>query len=47
MCEAALCNSLNTENVADIVILADLHRADQLKTMAINYINRYICIGHW
>ena len=40
MCEAALCNSLSTENVAETLILADLHRADQLKTMAINYINR-------
>ena len=40
MCEIALCNNLNTENVAEILILADLHSAEQLKRMAMNYINR-------
>ncbi|KAK2868847.1 hypothetical protein Q7C36_000718 [Tachysurus vachellii] len=40
MCEEALCNSLSVENVADILILADLHSAEQLKTQAIDFINR-------
>ena len=31
MCEEALCNSLTVENVSEILILADLHSADQLK----------------
>uniref|UniRef100_A0A8C7YV00 Speckle type BTB/POZ protein n=1 Tax=Oryzias sinensis TaxID=183150 RepID=A0A8C7YV00_9TELE len=35
MCEDALCTSLSVENAADILILADLHSADQLKTQAI------------
>ena len=40
MCEASLCNSLSTENAADTLILADLHSAEELKTMSIEYINR-------
>ncbi|KAF5909906.1 speckle-type POZ protein-like [Clarias magur] len=40
MCEEALCNSLSVENVADILILADLHSAEQLKAQAIDFINR-------
>ena len=31
MCEEALCNGLTVENVSEILILADLHSADQLK----------------
>ena len=42
MCEASLCNSLNTDNAADTLILADLHSAEELKTMSIEYINRYM-----
>jgi speckle-type POZ protein len=41
MCEVALCNSLNTENAAETLILADLHNAEQLKLMAMNYINNH------
>lgn len=41
MCEEALCSNLNTDNVADILILADLHSADQLKGQCIDFINRY------
>lgn len=43
MCEEALCNSLSVENVADILILADLHSAEQLKAQAIDFINRQAC----
>ncbi|KAG8330831.1 hypothetical protein J6590_054121 [Homalodisca vitripennis] len=41
MCEEALCTSLSTENAADILILADLHSADQLKAQAIDFINTH------
>ncbi|XP_071978340.1 speckle-type POZ protein-like [Engystomops pustulosus] len=40
LCEEALCNSLSVENVADVLILADLHSAEQLKAQAIDFINR-------
>uniref|UniRef100_A0A674NDF0 Speckle type BTB/POZ protein n=1 Tax=Takifugu rubripes TaxID=31033 RepID=A0A674NDF0_TAKRU len=39
MCEDALCTSLSVENAAEILILADLHSADQLKTQAVDFIN--------
>ena len=41
MCEEALCSNLTIENVCDILVLADLHSAEQLKTHAIDFINRY------
>ena len=41
MCEEALCNSLNIDNVSDVFALADLHSAEQLKMHAIDFINRY------
>ncbi|XDV13454.1 hypothetical protein PO909_001855 [Leuciscus waleckii] len=44
MCEDALCTSLSVENAAEILILADLHSADQLKTQAVDFIN-YSFIG--
>lgn len=40
MCEEALCSGLSVENVADTLILADLHGAEQLKAQAIDFINR-------
>ncbi|CAO2597554.1 Speckle-type POZ protein-like [Lemmus lemmus] len=40
MCEEALCSSLSVENVADTLVLADLHSAEQLKAQAIDFINR-------
>jgi speckle-type POZ protein len=40
MCEEALCSSLSIENVSEILVLADLHSAEQLKTHAIDFINR-------
>uniref|UniRef100_A0A3B3SF63 Speckle type BTB/POZ protein like n=1 Tax=Paramormyrops kingsleyae TaxID=1676925 RepID=A0A3B3SF63_9TELE len=41
MCEEALCSSLSVENVADVLILADLHSAEQLKAQAIDFINSH------
>jgi len=41
MCEEALCTGLNGENAAEILILADLHSAEQLKAQAIDFINMY------
>ncbi|CAB3365355.1 speckle-type POZ protein B isoform X4 [Cloeon dipterum] len=41
MCEEALCTNLSIDNVADTLILADLHSADQLKAQAIEYINTH------
>ncbi|XP_046408123.1 speckle-type POZ protein B isoform X2 [Ischnura elegans] len=41
MCEEALCTNLSIENAADILILADLHSADQLKAQAIDFINTH------
>ncbi|XP_059022735.1 speckle-type POZ protein-like isoform X3 [Mustela lutreola] len=40
MCEEALCCNLSVENVADTLVLADLHSAEQLKAQAIDFINR-------
>lgn len=39
MCEEALCANLSIENAADVLILADLHSAEQLKAQAIDFIN--------
>ncbi|NXB28827.1 SPOPL protein, partial [Eulacestoma nigropectus] len=44
MCEEALCSNLSVENVADILILADLHSAEQLKAQAIDFINRQVIL---
>ena len=41
MCEEALCSNLMIDNVCEILVLADLHSADQLKSHAIDFINRY------
>ncbi|GFO00379.1 speckle-type poz protein [Plakobranchus ocellatus] len=41
MCEEALCSSLTIESVCDILVLADLHSAEQLKTHAIDFINSH------
>lgn len=46
MCEEALCSSLNIDNVSDILALADLHSAEQLKTHGIDFINRLFSITH-
>ncbi|MBN3287127.1 SPOP protein, partial [Polyodon spathula] len=39
MCEDALCSNLSVDNAAEILILADLHSADQLKNQAVDFIN--------
>lgn len=39
MCEEALFNSLSVDNVSEVLILADLHSAEQLKAQAIEFIN--------
>lgn len=41
LCEESLSNSLDSENVADTLVLADLHSANQLKAQAIDYINTH------
>ncbi|XP_061413326.1 speckle-type POZ protein isoform X2 [Lethenteron reissneri] len=41
MCEEALCTNLSVENVAETLILADLHSAEQLKAQAIDFINSH------
>ena len=41
MCEETLCSNLNSENAADVLVLADRHSGSQLKSIAIDYINRY------
>ncbi|XP_002735147.1 speckle-type POZ protein-like [Saccoglossus kowalevskii] len=41
MCEEALCTNLSVENVCDVLVLADLHSADQLKGVAIDFINSH------
>ena len=40
MCEEALCSNLSVDNVSEVLVLADLHSAEQLKTHAIDFINR-------
>lgn len=42
MCEEALCSNLTVDNVCDILILADMHTAVQLKTQALDFINRLV-----
>ncbi|KAK7792671.1 hypothetical protein R5R35_012517 [Gryllus longicercus] len=39
MCEEALCTDLTIENASGILILADLHSADELKARTIDFIN--------
>nr|KAG5688856.1 hypothetical protein BaRGS_005231 [Batillaria attramentaria] len=41
MCEEALCSNLMIDNVCEILVLADLHSADQLKSHAIDFINSH------
>uniref|UniRef100_A0A8C4QUD9 Speckle type BTB/POZ protein like n=1 Tax=Eptatretus burgeri TaxID=7764 RepID=A0A8C4QUD9_EPTBU len=41
MCEEALCVNLSVENVADTLILADLHSAEQLRAHSIDFINSH------
>jgi len=45
MCEEALCANLSVKNVSEILVLADLHSAEQLKARAIDYISRYCSLS--
>lgn len=40
LCEQSLYNSLSVQNACDILMHADLHVAEQLKTLCITYINQ-------
>ncbi|KAL3222422.1 hypothetical protein MRX96_004887 [Rhipicephalus microplus] len=42
MCEEALCSNLSVETVTEVLILADMHCADQLKAHVIDFINMHI-----
>ena len=39
MCEEALASNLTVENVASILIIADMHNATQLKKIALHFCN--------
>ena len=39
MCEEALCSSLTVENVGEVLILADLHSAVELKTRCLQFLH--------
>jgi speckle-type POZ protein len=41
MCEESLCSNLSVDTAADVLILADMHSANQLKAHAIEYINTH------
>lgn len=40
-CEEMLCTTIDRDNVADTLILADLHSATQLRQQAIDFINSH------
>ncbi|CAF4515201.1 unnamed protein product, partial [Rotaria magnacalcarata] len=40
-CEEILCTTIDKDNVADILILADLHSAAQLRQQSIDFINTH------
>jgi speckle-type POZ protein len=40
-CEETLCTTIDKDNVADTLILADLHSATQLRQQAIDFINTH------
>lgn len=42
MCEEALCLLLSVDTASDILTLADLHSAEQLKSHAIDFVNRFV-----
>ncbi|KAG1682115.1 Protein roadkill [Nymphon striatum] len=41
MCEEALCSNMTIDTAAEVLMLADLHSADQLKAQAIDFINTH------
>ena len=38
MCEEVLCRDVKVENVVDVLVLADKHNANQLKTVCLKFI---------
>ncbi|XP_011863894.1 PREDICTED: speckle-type POZ protein A-like [Vollenhovia emeryi] len=46
LCEEVLYNTLTCENVADILILADLYCSDQLKSKALDFMNSCVDVVH-
>jgi len=42
MCEESLFGNLSIDNVCEVLVLADLHSAVQLKTHALDFINRCV-----
>lgn len=46
MCEEALCSNLAVDTAADVLILADMHSAQQLKAHAIDFINTWV-VGNY
>jgi len=42
MCEESLCGNLSIDNVCEVLVLADLHSAEQLKTHALDFVNRCV-----
>jgi len=38
MCETSLCENINTENVLDLLVLADLHGAATVRSLALKFI---------
>lgn len=41
-CEETLCTTIDKDNVADVLILADLHSATQLRQQSIDFINTHL-----
>ena len=41
LCEEELCTNMTSENVSDVLALADLYNAQQLKIHAIDFVNRF------
>jgi len=41
LCEEHLCSNLTVENAAEMLVIADLHNASQLKTTCIDFINTH------
>ena len=42
MCEETLAYNLSVDTVCNVLILADLHNAQNLKSIAIDFTNRYV-----
>lgn len=47
LCEQALSSQLTVSNSAAMLILADMHNANQLKDFIIDFINKWEVIVYW